>query len=140
MPARLIDSLATTEPLADLFSDASILQAMLDFEVALARVEARLGIIPGAAADAIAAAANPAAFDLSDLSRKSLRAGTPTIPFSKALINVVRSKDEPATAFVHWGATSQDVSDTALVLLLKRAAHLLEADLARAERALHAVS
>ena len=46
MPARLIDSLATTGPLADLFSDDSLLQAMLDFEVALARAEARLGIVP----------------------------------------------------------------------------------------------
>jgi len=65
MPVRLIDSLASTEPLADIFSDRSILQAMLDFEVALARVEARLGIIPQAAAESIAAAANPDVFDLS---------------------------------------------------------------------------
>ena len=46
MPVRLIDSLASTEPLAEIFSDRSILQAMLDFEIALARVESRLGIIP----------------------------------------------------------------------------------------------
>ena len=54
---RLIDGLATTEALAGVFSDASVLQAMLDFEVALARVQARAGIIPAAAAAAIAAAA-----------------------------------------------------------------------------------
>ena len=46
MPVRLIESLATTEPLADLFSDDSVLRAMLDFKAALARVEGRLGIIP----------------------------------------------------------------------------------------------
>ncbi len=54
MSVPLIQSLATTEALADVFSDESILQAMLDFEIALARVEARMGIIPQRAADAIA--------------------------------------------------------------------------------------
>ena len=56
MAARLIDALATTEPLAELFSDQSVLQAMLDFESALARAEARVGIIPQSAADAISSA------------------------------------------------------------------------------------
>ena len=69
MPVRLLDSLATTEPLAEIFSDRSILGAMLEFEVALARVEARLQIIPQAAAEVIASAANPDAFDLDSLSR-----------------------------------------------------------------------
>ena len=58
MPVRLIDSLATTEPLAEVFSDRSVLQAMLEFEVALARVEARLKIIPQAAAEVIATVAD----------------------------------------------------------------------------------
>ena len=57
MPARLIESLATTEALAEVFSDESVLRAMLRFEVALARAEAKLGIVPQAAADAIADAA-----------------------------------------------------------------------------------
>ncbi len=68
MPVRLMESLATTEPLSDLFSDPSILQAMLDFEVALARAEAQLKIIPRSAADAIAAAAKADAFDPAALS------------------------------------------------------------------------
>lgn len=140
MSVPLIDSLASTEPLANLFSDISILQAMLDFEVALARVESRLGIIPAAAADAIVAAAKPEAFDLADLSRGALRAGTPSIPLVKALTEAVRSKSEAAAGFVHWGATSQDVSDTALMLLLKRAQPLIAADLARTEKAFHAFS
>ena len=84
MSVPLIDSLASTEPLANLFSDASILQAMLDFEVALAAVESRLDIIPAAAADVIAAAAKPEAFDLAELSRGALRAGTPSIPAGKS--------------------------------------------------------
>jgi 3-carboxy-cis,cis-muconate cycloisomerase len=137
MPVQLIDSLASTEPLADVFSDQSILQAMLEFEVALARVEARLKIIPQAAAEVIATAANPEAFDIVAISRDTLRAGTPGIPLAKALTERVRAKDAAAARFVHWGATSQDVTDTALILLLRRAQPLLASDLARVEQALH---
>lgn len=140
MSFRLIESLASTEALAELFSDQSILRAMLDFEVALAKAESRLGIIPSSAAQSIAAAADLAAFNAAELSRKSLRAGTPSIPLVKALTEIVRSKDEFAAAFVHYGATSQDVSDTALMLLLKKAQALIEADLARCESALRELS
>src|SRR5215472_19087302 len=140
MPSRLIESLASTEALDELFSDNSILRAMLQFEVALAHVESRLGIIPASAAQSIAAAANPAAFNAVELSRKSLRAGTPSIPLVKALTERVRSADEAAAAFLHWGATSQDVSDTALILLLKQAQSLIDADLGRCEKAIGTLS
>jgi 3-carboxy-cis,cis-muconate cycloisomerase len=140
MPVRLIDSLASTEPLAELFSDNSILRAMLEFEVALARVEAKLGIIPRAAAEAIASASDPALFDTAELSRKALLAGTPSIPLVKMLRKIVAAENETAAGFLHWGATSQDVSDTALIILLKRAQPLIEADLARIEQALHKLS
>jgi len=136
MQVRLIDSLATTEPLAEVFSDRSMLQAMLDFEVALSRVEARLKIIPQAAAEVIATEANPDAFDIGVLTRDTLRAGTPGIPLAKALTKRVHAKDVAAARFVHWGATSQDVADTALMLLLRRAQPLLEFDLIRVEQAL----
>ncbi len=136
MPVRLIESLATTALLSDLFSDQSILQAMLDFEVALACAEAQLKIIPRSAADAIAAAAKADSFDPAALSGATLRAGTPVIPFVKALTEHVRGVDSKAAGFVHWGATSQDVADTALVLLLKRAQPIFDADLSRLERAL----
>jgi 3-carboxy-cis,cis-muconate cycloisomerase len=136
MQVRLIDSLATTEPLAEVFSDRSMLQAMLDFEMALSRVEARLKIIPQAAAEVIATEANPDAFDIGALTRDTLRAGTPGIPLAKALTKRVHAKDAAAAGFVHWGATSQDVADTALVLLLRRAQPLLEFDLIRVEQAL----
>jgi 3-carboxy-cis,cis-muconate cycloisomerase len=132
----LIDSLATTGPLADLFSNESVLQAMLDFEVALARAEARLGIVPQAAAEAIKAAAQAADFDVAKLVRESMRAGTPSIPLVKALTANVRAVNPDAASFVHWGATSQDVADTALILLLKRAQLIISADLARLEDAL----
>src|SRR5271154_991695 len=140
MPARLIESLATTEPLANLFSDESVLQAMLDFEVALARAESRAGIVPKAAADAIQATAKAANFDVAALARETLRAGTPGIPLAKALTAKVRAANAEAARFVHWGATSQDVADTALVLLLKRAQPLIQSDIFRAEVALRTLS
>lgn len=140
MPARLIESLATTDGLADLFSDSSVLQAMLDFEVALAAAEAVAGIIPKVASEAIAKAASGNAFDHAALARDTLRAGTPSIPLVKALTERVRSADSNAAGFVHWGATSQDVADTTLVLLLKQAQPIIDADLSRLERALERLS
>ena len=136
MSARLIESLATTGPLAELFSDRSILQAMLDFEAALARAEAHLKIVPRSAADAITAAAKAEGFDPSALADATLRAGTPGIPLVKALTERVRGVDSVAAGFVHWGATSQDVADTALVVLLKRAQTILDSDITRVEKAL----
>jgi 3-carboxy-cis,cis-muconate cycloisomerase len=133
----LIDSLATTPALAELFSDTSLLQAMLDFEAALACVEARAGIIPNDAADAIALSAQAGYFDAEAITRDTLRAGTPGIPLVKALTERVRAEHPSAAGYVHWGATSQDVADTALVLVLKKAQALVEADILRAEAALH---
>ncbi len=137
---RLIDCLATTEKLAALFSDGSVLEAMLRFEAALARVEARLGLFPQAAAEKIAAAAKPEFFDAEAISRDSLLAGTPGIPLVKALRKRVHADDPAAASFVHWGATSQDVADTALVLLLKKVQDIFESDLSRLEKSLHGLA
>ncbi len=135
----LIDSLATTAPLAELFSDRSILEGMLAFEVALARAQVHAGIIPEEAANAIAAA-TATDFNAEALSHDAFRAGTPSIPFVKALTEKVRAKNPSAAGYVHWGATSQDVADSTLMLVLKRAQTILEADLRRAEEALRRLS
>jgi 3-carboxy-cis,cis-muconate cycloisomerase len=140
MAMRLIESLATTAPLAEIFSDRSILQAMLDFEVALARSEARFKIVPRSAADAIAAAAKVEEFDAAVLAEAVSRAGTAAIPLVKMLTEHVRSVDPAAAGFVHWGATSQDVADTAVVLLLKRAQSILDSDIRRLEDALQGLA
>jgi 3-carboxy-cis,cis-muconate cycloisomerase len=136
MARRLIESLATTDEFAELFSDESVVQAMLDFEAALARAEASVRIMPQAAAEKIAAAAKAHFFDATAISHDALRAGTPGIPLVKALTERVSASDSAAAGFVHWGATSQDAADTALVLLLKRAQSIFERDLARLENAL----
>src|SRR5690348_13123667 len=110
-----------------MMSHDSLIRAMLLVEVKLARVEARLGIIPAAAADGVevAAAQN---FDAAELMRESQRAGTLAIPLVKRL-----SERAP---FAHWGATSQDISDTAVVLLLAREREKLAADQKRLHAAL----
>ena len=72
--ARLIESLATSEPHAEVFSDDCVLQAMLDFESALARAESRVGIVPKSTADHIAAAAQANHFDIQSMSRSMFRA------------------------------------------------------------------
>ena len=136
MSGRLIESLATTPELAAIFSDESVLQAMLDFETVLARAEARCGVIPAQAADAITAAARLDNFNIDALADAAFRAGTPVIPLVKILTDQVRKADPQAARFVHWGATSQDVADTAMSLLLKRAEPIVIGDLKRLEKSL----
>ena len=72
--------------------------------------------------------------------RLSLRAGTPAIPLVQTLKEKVRAKDPRRPGFVHWGATSQDVVDTALVLLLSKCHTLLAADHERIQRGLRQLS
>jgi len=137
---RLIDALATTDALAGVFADASVLQAMLDFEVALARAQARAGIIPSSAAETIAAAAQAGAFDAEAIARDARQSATASIPFVAALVERVHAIDPASATYVHWGTTSQDVADTALVLLITRARPLLGADHARMVSALRRLS
>jgi 3-carboxy-cis,cis-muconate cycloisomerase len=137
---RLIDGLATTDALAGAFSDASVLQAMLDVEVALARAQARAGVIPLTAADAIASAARIETLDAHAIARDARQAATVVIPFVAALTDRVRDADPASATYVHWGATSQDVADTAMALLLVRARPFLAADHARLIAALRRLS
>jgi 3-carboxy-cis,cis-muconate cycloisomerase len=136
----LIDTLATTDALAAVFSDRAVVRAMLDFEVALASAEARLGVIPQRAADVIRSAAAVDDFDAVSIGREARTSGTPSIPLVKALTGRVRLADGESARFVHWGATSQDVSDTAIVLTLRAAEPILAADHARLDRALRVLS
>jgi 3-carboxy-cis,cis-muconate cycloisomerase len=128
MSLRLLESLATTEPLAEVFSDEAFLTAMLQFEVALARAESRVGVIPSSAVAPIARAAVVEGFETAAIARAARATGTIAIPVVEALTARVHAADPAASAFVHWGATSQDVSDSALVLCLVRALPILKAD------------
>lgn len=141
MSTRLIDCLATTPLLAEVFEDRSVLEAMLRFEVALARAEAGLGVIPALAAETIAAAAAvPDAFDPGHIAAAATATGTVAIGVVARLTALVRERDAEGASYVHWGATSQDVTDTAMVLLLDRVRTILQADHQRLLVALRSLS
>jgi 3-carboxy-cis,cis-muconate cycloisomerase len=126
---------ATTEMRA-LHADRAVIGRMLDFEAALARAEAAEGVIPRAAVLAIKSACNPARFDPVALGKAAALAGNPAIPLVKALTAAVARRDREAARYVHWGATSQDVIDTAAVIAMRASVELLDRDLARAIKAL----
>src|SRR6195952_3465393 len=112
--------------------DAAVLQHMLDFEAALARAEAAAGVIPASAVGSIAKACKAEAFDISALAEAATRSGNLAIPLVKALTADVAKADPDAARYVHWGATSQDVIDTATMLGLRAAIDALLSDLDRA--------
>ena len=127
----LLDLLFSTESMRAIFSDRNRLQAMLTFERALARAEARSNVIPERAAEAIAERCRAEAFDLDELARGAERAGNLAIPLVRALTALVERDDAEAAQYVHWGATSQDVVDTGLTLQMRDGLDLIAADLAR---------
>jgi 3-carboxy-cis,cis-muconate cycloisomerase len=112
--------------------DVTYLQHMLDFEAALACAEAATGVIPAGSAGPIAKACTAGAFDLAALGEAATRSGNLAIPLVKALTAEVAKADAEAARYVHWGATSQDVIDTAVMLTLRAAIDALLGDLDRA--------
>jgi len=126
---QLFDVYFTSAPMREIFSDRGRVQGMLDFEAALARAEARCGIIPLEAVPAIEAACHANLYDLFELAEAIGMAGNSAIPLVKALGRQVAAVNTEAEKHVHLGATSQDAMDTGLVLQLRRASALLKSDL-----------
>ncbi|WP_176476400.1 3-carboxy-cis,cis-muconate cycloisomerase [Pseudomonas indica] len=133
---QLFDAYFTAPAMRTVFSDAGRLQGMLDFEAALARAEARCGVIPAAAVAPIEAACKADLYDPTNLADAIVSAGNSAIPLVKALGKRIAASDADAERYVHLGATSQDAMDTGLVLQLRRALGLLNGDLARLAEAL----
>jgi len=127
----ILDPLFRSASLDQVFSDAERVQAILQFEAALARAEAAAGIIPEASARAIAAKCRADNFDLDLIAQDAAQAGNLAIPIVKRLTEAVAKDDKDAARFVHWGATSQDAIDTGVMLQLRRALELFEQDLQR---------
>ncbi|WP_037772303.1 3-carboxy-cis,cis-muconate cycloisomerase [Streptomyces sp. FXJ7.023] len=113
--------------------DRAYLRALLDAEAALTRAQAAVGAAPAEAADAVSGAADPAAFDARSLAERARAGGNPVIPL---VADLTAAGGEPYGPYVHRGATSQDVLDTATALVAARALDLLLPDLTRTERAL----
>jgi 3-carboxy-cis,cis-muconate cycloisomerase len=128
----LLAPLLSSAAMRGVCDDTAYLQHMLDFEAALARAQAAVGMIPQSAVAPIAAACRADAFDLSALAEAATRSGNLAIPLVKTLTANVAKADAAAARYVHWGATSQDVIDTATMLGLRAAIDALQGDLDRA--------
>ncbi|MGW7255507.1 3-carboxy-cis,cis-muconate cycloisomerase [Streptomyces sp. NPDC054834] len=118
---------------ADATSDHAYLLAMLDAEAALTRAQATLGLAPAQAAVVVSEAADLDNFGIRTLAARTREGGNPVIPLVEELTKVVGEEYGP---YVHRGATSQDIMDTATMLVAARTLDLVLADLARAEQAL----
>ncbi len=125
----LLDPLFGSAAMGEVFSDAARLQRMLDFEAALARAEAHCGVIPPAAAQAIASKCKVELIDANALAKATAVSLNPAIPLVKQLTALVAKDDPDAARFVHWGATSQDANDTGLVLQIRQGFDVLQPDL-----------
>lgn len=126
--SQLYASLFYQKDVTDIFSDSSLITYMIQVEVALAQAQAQVGVIPQNAANTIAQVAEQALekFDFSALAVATGLAGNIAIPFVKQLTAIVKDVDEDASRYVHWGATSQDILDTACILQCRDALDLVE--------------
>ena len=129
MSNQLFDAYFTGKAMGAVFCDHGRVQAMLDFEAALARAQASSGLIPSSAVAPIEAACRAELYDFEALGLAIASAGNSAIPLVKALGKQIASVSPEAERYVHLGATSQDVMDSGLVLQLRAALELIEQDL-----------
>ncbi|MFE6194173.1 3-carboxy-cis,cis-muconate cycloisomerase [Streptomyces sp. NPDC057838] len=113
--------------------DDAYLRALLDAEAALTRAQAALGLVPAEAAAAVSEAARSGAFDVRSLAARARAGGNPVIPL---VADLTKAVGDPYGPCVHRGATSQDILDTAAMLVAARTLELVLADLGRTEGAL----
>jgi 3-carboxy-cis,cis-muconate cycloisomerase len=121
MAGELFGPIFVPDEFREVVSGKAWLQAMLDAEGALAVAEARAGVIPAEAAEAIAGCCVADRFDSEEIGHKGLAYGNPVPPLVKALTEAVLKVSEDASRYVHKGATSQDITDTAAMLVSRRA-------------------
>ncbi|EPD96961.1 3-carboxy-cis,cis-muconate cycloisomerase [Streptomyces albus] len=136
LDAGLLSPVRAGTPVEAVVGDRAWLQAMLDAEAALARAQAGLGSIPGPAAAAITAAARADRLDLRELAVLARETANPVVGLVRALTRVVADEAPDAAAYVHQGSTSQDILDTAAMLVARRALRLVRRDLKRTAEAL----
>ncbi len=114
-----------TPAMRGIFEDAALLARYTEIEVALGRVQGRLGVIPAQAAKEIAARCDASKLDLARLKEETETVGYPILP----LVRQLAAQCGEAGKFLHWGATTQDVMDSAVVLQVRDALALIEKDL-----------
>ena len=133
--SHLYASLFYQADMTEIFSDHALLKYMIQAEVALAKAQAQVGVIPESAAAIIADVANTQgiqAIDFENLAVATGLAGNIAIPFVKQFTAAVKAVDEDASRYVHWGATSQDILDTACILQARDALDIVEFQLRHA--------
>ena len=138
MPASIIDShifqgIFATDPMRQVWSDENRTAKYIEIERALAIVQARLGLIPQDAADEIVSHCHLEQIDMARLRQQTERIGYPILGVVTQINQLCRDK---LGEYVHWGATTQDITDTATVLQIRAALALVEADLASLAQAL----
>ena len=114
-----------TEAMRGLFSDQASIRRYIEIEIALARAEARAGVIPREAAEAIAREARLERVDFERMRHETDVVGYPILPLVHQLVHMCGD----AGRYVHWGATTQDIMDTAVALQLRDALNVIDADL-----------
>lgn len=135
--APVMGVLYGTDAMRAVMGEHAFLQRMLDVEAALARAQARLGIVPPEAAEAITRAADATRLDLAALGAATRNTGYPVVGLVKQLTALAGPE---AGRWTHWGATTQDIMDTAVVLQLRDALELVRADLVALNAALGAMA
>src|SRR6478735_6689473 len=118
--------------LREVFSDFSLISRYAEVEIALAKAEARCGVIPAQAADEIAKRTDVSALDFDLLRQETDIVGYPILP----LVHQLVEQCGDAGRYVHWGATTQDIMDTAVVLQLRAALEIVERDIAELRKIL----
>ncbi len=131
--SQVFGALYATDEIRTLFSDHAHLQLMLDIEAALARAESKLGLVPARVADAIGRAARVENLRLDYIADSTRRVGYPVVAVVKELGRIA---GDEAARYIHLGATTQDILDTALVLQLRRAFAIVRRDLIALARVL----
>jgi 3-carboxy-cis,cis-muconate cycloisomerase len=121
--SKIYAPLFSDPDVATVFADEQFVGYLLEVEAALARVQGRLGIIPEDAAQKIAAGAITLQVDYERLQTGTEKAGLPIIELIRQLREQVGGE---AASYVHWGATTQDIMDTALILQIRAALHIIE--------------
>jgi 3-carboxy-cis,cis-muconate cycloisomerase len=127
LDSEIFSPLFSDPEIAVLFDDQAFVRAMLEVEGGLARVEAKLGIIPAAAGERISETCRNADLDPRKIGQAIRRDGVPVISLVKALREAAGEKAAP---YVHWGATTQDIVDTATVLQIRSAIRVMDSRLA----------
>jgi 3-carboxy-cis,cis-muconate cycloisomerase len=137
LDSKIFGPLFGDSDIDEIFTDEAYVRALVAVEGALARAEARVGVIPSRAAETISRAADGNKIDIGALARGTVRSGFPVIALVQELRKAVGGE---AASYVHWGATTQDIMDTAGCLQLRAAAGFMKTRLAEIARYLSELS